>query len=523
MNNAANKIFNIMKNAGSNDSSSSLTMLTVKSITPLLFTLDDRITLDENFYIISDMIDVTKLTVGDIVLATTYNDGQSYFIQEGKQTAQNIYKNSGSSIEIVDNLTSTDSDKALSANQGKLLNEKISTVSDKVTDNSNRIGPLETTTEILESTISEIQSNKINKSGDTITGSIVNNKATFNQGSWMSADGIITQIVDNSTGAHTLVKVKKSDGTSHLASLEIYDKEDDPRLRLFASSNYLEVRPNEIFSPHGICYNNISKSNVDANTLNTCGTYYLGENCSNIPGAYCKLLVMGSESSGDIVQMAIAVGSASRTWIRAKSSGTWKNWNEVPLSHYAGKVNLNEYKNPGVFGVDNATNAPTADIAVLEVLKYSEDWIVQRFNIISHEQYARTYERCWHSGTTWSSWQQIFRSEKILYTNDSGSSGTITLSESAAHFSMMEIYAMNNDGKRGYTKVFYPHNKDVTLDIATPSYPTYYGKVKGYTISGTSITLSMSIRTMEYYFANGTTTNSSNSNSISIYKVIGYR
>lgn len=271
-----------------------------------------------------------------------------------------------------------------------------------------------------------------------------------------------------------------------------------------------------------ISWNSKDTSNVDANDYTKAGMYYLGENCSNLPNSYCRLIVNGAESSGDIVQMAIAV-TTGRTWIRGKSNGNWHNWNEVPLSNYAGKVNLNEYKNPGVFGVYNATNAPTTDIAVLEVIKYSEDWIAQRFNIISHEQYTRTYERCWHNGTTWSSWQQIFRSEKMLYVNDSGSSGTITLSESAAHFSIMDIYAMNNDGKRGYTRVFYPHNKDVTLDIATPSYPTYYGKAKGYTISGTSITLSMSSRTMEYYFANGTTTNSSNSNSISIYKVIGYR
>lgn len=518
MNNAANKIFNIMKNAGSNDSSSSLTMLTVKSITPLLFTLDDRITLDENFYIISDMIDVTKLTVGDIVLATTYNDGQSYFIQEGKQTAQNIYKNSSSSVEIIDNLTSTNTDKALSANQGKILNEKISTVSDEATEIQSTVNDLEN----MYQGINNELSNKVSKNGDTITGSIKANKSTFNQSSWMEADGIITQIVDNSNKAHTLVKVKKSDGTTHLASMEIYDKDDEPRLRLFAAANYLELCNNEIFTPHGIRYNNISKSSVDANTFDTCGIYYLGENCSNIPTAYCKLLVMGSEGSGDLAQIAVGV-SSGRSWIRTKVNNTWKDWNEIPLSKFAGKVNLNEYKNPGVFGVYNATNAPTTDIAVLEVIKYSEDWIAQRFNIISHEQYARTYERCWYSGTSWSSWQQIFRSEKILYTNDSGSNGTITLSESAAHFSIMDIYAMNNDGKRGYTRVFYPHNKDVTLDIATPSYPTYYGKVKGYTISGTSITLSMGIRTLEYYFANGTTTNSSNSNSISIYKVIGYR
>lgn len=265
-----------------------------------------------------------------------------------------------------------------------------------------------------------------------------------------------------------------------------------------------------------------SGSNVDANDYIKSGMYYLGENCSNIPQAYCRLIVNGSEGSGDITQIAVGVASG-RTWIRTKANGTWKSWNEIFLNCYVGKVNLNDYTYPGIFGVYEATNAPTSDIAVLEVLKYSADWIVQRFTVIHNNLYNRTYERCWYNGNTWSAWQQIFRSEKMLYVNDSGSSGTITLSESSANFSMMEIYAMNNDGKRGYTKVFYPHNKDVTLDIATPNYPTYYGKAKGYTISGTSITLSMSIRTMEYYFANGTSTSSSNSNSISIYKVIGYR
>ena len=41
---------------------------------------------------------------------------------------------SGSNIEIVDNLTSTDTDKALSANQGKILDNKISTLSSEIKD-----------------------------------------------------------------------------------------------------------------------------------------------------------------------------------------------------------------------------------------------------------------------------------------------------------------------------------------------------------------------------------------------------
>ena len=260
-----------------------------------------------------------------------------------------------------------------------------------------------------------------------------------------------------------------------------------------------------------ISWNSYSASNVDANDYTKAGMYYLGENCSNLPGSYCRLIVNGAESSGDIVQMAIAV-TTGRTWIRGKSNGNWHNWNEAPLSNYAGKVNLNDYKYPGVFGVYSATNAPTTDIAALEVIKYAGDWIVQRFNIVANERYARTYERCWHSGTTWSAWQQIFRSEKILYSNNSGSTGTITLSETADNFSMLEIYFFNNDGKRGYTKIYNPNKTDITIDLGTPNYPTYYGKSKGYTISATSIVLSASVRTMQYYFSNGSNVTTSNEN-----------
>ncbi len=69
--------------------------------------------------------------------------------------------------------------------------------------------------------------------------------------------------------------------------------------------------------------------------------------------------------------------------------------------NYLGIVDLNTLKEPGMYGVYNSTNAPTSDIATLEVVKYSPDWIIQRFTTVG---IGRVYIRSWRSGTTWEKW-----------------------------------------------------------------------------------------------------------------------
>lgn len=66
--------------------------------------------------------------------------------------------------------------------------------------------------------------------------------------------------------------------------------------------------------------------------------------------------------------------------------------------------NINELKKSGVYYIYNCTQAPNLDIAVLEVLAYSQDWVLQRFTQISTSSHL--FERTFHSGTTWSSWVQ---------------------------------------------------------------------------------------------------------------------
>lgn len=81
MANGASKIFKIMQNTSKAPTSKAL-YLTVKSLNPLNLTLDDRLIITENFCIFDDLIDKTKLSIGDVLLATTYNDGQLYLIHQ---------------------------------------------------------------------------------------------------------------------------------------------------------------------------------------------------------------------------------------------------------------------------------------------------------------------------------------------------------------------------------------------------------------------------------------------------------
>ena len=63
-------------------------------------------------------------------------------------------------------------------------------------------------------------------------------------------------------------------------------------------------------------------------------------------------------------------------------------------------------------GYTGMTNAPVQDIAVLEVLAYSPDWIIQRFTPIKSGKVV-TYERRRHSGNTWSEWKRNIDSDNI--------------------------------------------------------------------------------------------------------------
>lgn len=106
---------------------------------------------------------------------------------------------------------------------------------------------------------------------------------------------------------------------------------------------------------------------------------------------------------------------------------------------------------------------------------------------------------------------------KQLYNNASGTTGTVTLNETSANFSYLEIFFDAYGSKS--VRVFSPNGKNVLLQGITYT-DTVYHLWKNVLISGTSITVSNEYRVAVY---GGSVITQQNTNQVRIYRVLGYR
>lgn len=111
---------------------------------------------------------------------------------------------------------------------------------------------------------------------------------------------------------------------------------------------------------------------------------------------------------------------------------------------------------------------------------------------------------------------------KKLYSNSSGTTGTVTLSESSANFDYLMIFFKNTQGSINYDSsiVSIPNGKIVNLNciIKDLTQEVMFFMSKQIKIAGTSITVSG--KGQSHMFANSVN-NCSNDNSIAIVEVIG--
>lgn len=115
-----------------------------------------------------------------------------------------------------------------------------------------------------------------------------------------------------------------------------------------------------------------------------------------------------------------------------------------------------------------------------------------------------------------------------LYNNSSGTVGTVTLSETSANFSYLEIFFGVHGGgwSMNSVKVSSPNGKQcslsaVTFDNSDSSNLAYINNAKLMKISGTNITVDSYERMFKYYKDSNVYIDTENN--IYIYKVIGYR
>ena len=133
-----------------------------------------------------------------------------------------------------------------------------------------------------------------------------------------------------------------------------------------------------------------------------------------------------------------------------------------------------------------------------------------------------TWYRFYYQGE-WGAWLEITASSfKVLYNNTSGTTGVVTLSESAANYETMEIFFTDNNGKTGgYTKILNPNGKTAHLHIIEPgnAVNTYIRRTS-YAISGTSITPD-AVSAGYWRFSGETHSHTCGTNYIKIVRVVG--
>ena len=122
--------------------------------------------------------------------------------------------------------------------------------------------------------------------------------------------------------------------------------------------------------------------------------------------------------------------------------------------------------------------------------------------------------------TNWTPWKRLLV-EQVLYENTEGTNGTVTLSETAANFSYIEIYTLStSDSGTGYaqncTKVYNPNGKTAFLTTGYCAASDFNLKICSALISGTQITRPYGHWEFSDNFRNDT-------NYIGITKVVGYR
>lgn len=146
MANGASRLFKIMQNAGT-DTVSEVVSLTVKSLNPLVFNLDNRIDLTSEFYTLSNDVDRNRLRVGTKVVATTFNGGQNYFISQG--SIDDINKSATLQEEI------------------NALEARVTVIEATLVSHQNQINAINTEINSIKSTL-----DSINGSLDTVNSSL---------------------------------------------------------------------------------------------------------------------------------------------------------------------------------------------------------------------------------------------------------------------------------------------------------------------------------------------------------------
>lgn len=275
------------------------------------------------------------------------------------------------------------------------------------------------------------------------------------------------------------------------------------------------------------------------------GTYWFGSSYTptNIPtGVNGWLIVM--VGSGDFIkQIWLRAGTANsndhQTFVRTRADGkTWSSWKQfvVPDANNnvslpgalttGGKITLpsSVYLDSGAGALDLANSDITRVNAMYFNDECTGDEGVNFLKQNGDKSLPADYETLrGYRGKLYYD-NNLIHPIVQLYNNSSGSAGTITLGDSSANYTYIEIFFRDNNNRDcNSEKIYSPNGKTTSLSTteASTATNTLFRRTR-YTISGTSVTPDTS--GAGYAQINNTVpSTNAGGNYIIIYRIIGYK
>ena len=265
---------------------------------------------------------------------------------------------------------------------------------------------------------------------------------------------------------------------------------------------------------------------------------YIGANISNNNYSNCPLtsgtftlIVEGAGEEGQVKQILTRCSKTEpERYIRTYYHRAWGEWMPDAYDTIYVKetgTDLNDYLYSGVYYFSSSytpTNIPSGTNGWLTVMRADSGAIKQLWHrygntiLNDHNTYVRT-----RGSSSWGPWRRYSVEPEVLYNGNSA--GTITLSLAAGNFEYLEIFYTDNNGKTGgYSKVYSPGNKTVSLSITeSGDNGNTYIRRTNYTFS--NLTMTPDLTTAGYIRVNGSSawSNSIGTNYIKIVRILGHR
>ena len=200
-----------------------------------------------------------------------------------------------------------------------------------------------------------------------------------------------------------------------------------------------------------------------------------------------------------------------------------KGWTQDIPTYDAG--DCNSITESGYYYIGSkGTNQPENTNGWLECMKYSTNYCAQTYTTSNGKKYTR-----YQQNGTWGAWFRVWQSRQLFGNESQPMNTSITLSDSAANYDMLEIFYKSNDNPQNSVRVYSPNGKKVDLTSTTyvsGSYNYMFVKAKQVQISGSTINTfenTFGYCTGEMEIRNGNTTIGKYTDNVGIIRVLGWR